>query len=253
MLPKARPAACPVQGRPAAPLSCLLACAPDLFNWRNAGACMKPALVCSSGLKPSGEVRFVPRAFGVAWENMEINGFFMVHKWEIPEKPWVFPELRQVLWCAKATPQDVVCEKIADFTEIPVPAPRRGGNTCGWPVSRILSGALRPLYGHSSGPAVAGRLLQPTRAVGGGVPCLAACSPYLALLLTGFTVPPLLPSGRWSLTPPFHPYPACRAVCFLWHFPSGCPGRPLTGVIPPWSPDFPHPQGVQPSSHPHEG
>ena len=52
--------------------------------------------------------------------------------------------------------------------------------------------------------------------------------PYLILLRTGFTLPPLSPAERWALTPPFHPYPAvemalpshCRAVCFLRHFPS---------------------------------
>ena len=35
------------------------------------------------------------------------------------------------------------------------------------------------------------------------------CGPYLALLPVGLAVPLLLPTVRWSLTPPFHPYP-CR-------------------------------------------
>jgi hypothetical protein len=26
---------------------------------------------------------------------------------------------------------------------------------------------------------------------------------------------------------------------FLWHFPSGHPGRTLSGTVPRWSPDFP--------------
>jgi len=26
---------------------------------------------------------------------------------------------------------------------------------------------------------------------------------------------------------------------FLWHFPSGCPARPLAGIVALWSPDFP--------------
>jgi len=61
-------------------------------------------------------------------------------------------------------------------------------------------------------------------------------------------------SGRWALTPPFHPYPApfrlykqtvCGAVCFLWHFPfsrdialetSGFPEYPAL-----WCSDFPPP------------
>jgi hypothetical protein len=62
---------------------------------------------------------------------------------------------------------------------------------------------------------------------------------YLALLHAGFSVPRVLPPGRWALTPPFHPCQmrstdegepavlpwACRrvritpAVYFLWHFP----------------------------------
>ena len=33
--------------------------------------------------------------------------------------------------------------------------------------------------------------------------------PYLALHPMGFSVPPRLLSGRWALTPPFHPYPTC--------------------------------------------
>ncbi len=34
---------------------------------------------------------------------------------------------------------------------------------------------------------------------------------YLALHHAGFSVPPMLPSGRWALTPPFHPYQTERA------------------------------------------
>jgi hypothetical protein len=33
------------------------------------------------------------------------------------------------------------------------------------------------------------------------------------------------------------------AVYFLWHFPSGHPGRGLPGTVPRWSPDFPPLQG----------
>ena len=28
-------------------------------------------------------------------------------------------------------------------------------------------------------------------------------------------------------------------VCFLWHFPWGCPRQALSGTVIPWSPDFP--------------
>jgi len=93
----------------------------------------------------------------------------------------------------------------------------------------------------------------------------ARCS-YLVLLPVGFTVPLALPSARWALTPPFHPYPMNTgkplfgAVCFLLHFPWGFPRRALPGTVFPWSPDFPlrperqsdHPaswrQRVEPSS-----
>lgn len=64
--------------------------------------------------------------------------------------------------------------------------------------------------------------------------------PYLALLLVGLAVPPMLPGARWAFTPPFHRDPRqARAVCFLWRFPSGFPGRALPGTIALWSPDFP--------------
>ena len=36
------------------------------------------------------------------------------------------------------------------------------------------------------------------------------------------------------------PLPArMQAVCFLWRFPSGFPGRALPGTVVLWSPDFP--------------
>ena len=43
----------------------------------------------------------------------------------------------------------------------------------------------------------------------GGDPRTAnrARHPYSVLLQAGFTVPSPLPSTRWALTPPFHPYP----------------------------------------------
>ena len=72
----------------------------------------------------------------------------------------------------------------------------------------------------------------------------------LALLLMRFTVPRFsyLKSGRWALTPPFHPYPHEfeRAVYFLWHYlsPAGqsasrCPGVTRHHALR--SPDFPLP------------
>jgi len=35
------------------------------------------------------------------------------------------------------------------------------------------------------------------------------------------------------------------AVCFLWHFPWGCPRRVLPGTVFPWSPDFPPPPAAE--------
>ena len=42
------------------------------------------------------------------------------------------------------------------------------------------------------------------------------------------------------------------AVCFLWHFPWGCPRRALPGTVLPWSPDFPPLAGfpIARSGHP---
>lgn len=69
-------------------------------------------------------------------------------------------------------------------------------------------------------------------------------APYLILLRAGFTLPRRLLSGRWSLTPPFHPYPAeagryifCGTLYPLRYrkgFPGLTPGRSAL-----WSPDFP--------------
>jgi hypothetical protein len=110
------------------------------------------------------------------------------------------------------------------------------------PVSRVLSaseGAGRPFLWDA--PHGAPRATYPESGAGTPV-AFSACSPYSVLLPVGFTVPSALPQTRCALTAPFHPYPRpdrARAVCFLWHFPSGCPGRPLTGTVFPWSPDFP--------------
>jgi len=90
--------------------------------------------------------------------------------------------------------------------------------------------------------------------------------PYLVLHPMGFSVPPRLRLERWALTPPFHPYPALAeanirqtpgdrvrtprlaqthggfrksgAVCFLWHFPSGCLAASPPACIPKPDPPF---------------
>jgi hypothetical protein len=61
---------------------------------------------------------------------------------------------------------------------------------------------------HSSRSRLAARLQQPTR---GSKRAGLALPSYLALHHAGFSVPPMLPSERWALTPPFHPYRNARA------------------------------------------
>src|SRR4029077_3512610 len=126
------------------------------------------------------------------------------------------------------------------------------------PVSRILSAVASPLRArlrrddHSSSPGIAAGIKQPTRRLRTGRP---QPPPYLVLLRAGFCLPPTLPPARCALTAPFHPYPPPpfwlrwassvrglplrstrrvrrRAVCFLCHFPSGCPARALAGALP---------------------
>src|SRR5258708_6629998 len=80
---------------------------------------------------------------------------------------------------------------------------------------------------------------------------------YLALHPMGFSVPRRLRFERWSLTPPFHPYPelAPGAVYSLWHFPSGRLTPSLPACIPKkfgvtrhralWCSDFPPPSAMR--------
>lgn len=115
--------------------------------------------------------------------------------------------------------------------------------------------ALQPqLDDHSSGTLVAKRFTQPTRVAGRngpdarrhhatpirfcsrwGLPCRLRCRRRGALLPHRFT--------RAEMNP---------AVCFLWHFPWGCPRRTLSGTVIPWSPDFPlrPPFDIGNSGHP---
>jgi len=64
---------------------------------------------------------------------------------------------------------------------------------------------------HLSRWFVAKPLVQPTRKYQADNPICC-----LVLLLTRFSLPMMLPSSRWALTPPFHPYRKA-AVSFLWH------------------------------------
>ena len=65
--------------------------------------------------------------------------------------------------------------------------------------------------------------------------------PYLVLLRVEFTLQPTVTSGPVRSYRTLSPLPHKEAVCFLWHFPSGRPGRTLSGAVFPWSPDFPPP------------
>jgi len=70
---------------------------------------------------------------------------------------------------------------------------------------------------------------------------------------TGRSTAPASPCSRWglpgqrhhcrcrcALTAPFHPRIINEdAICSLLHLPSGCPARPLAGIVALWSADFP--------------
>lgn len=115
-------------------------------------------------------------------------------------------------------------------------------HTGGEAVSRILSAASTCAFTgdhHSSGSAVADTLMRPTRGPAGPAAGAVACavSSYLVLLRMGFAEPVcrqtagvLLPH-RFILTAAG--LSACGlAVCFLLHFPSGCPAWPLASILP---------------------
>jgi len=96
---------------------------------------------------------------------------------------------------------------------------------------------------HSSRTPVAGtshqRPTQGHRAGSPSAPC-GASPLYAVLLRVGFAMPLALPSARWALTPPFHPYGPRRArglfsVALSSRFPS--PGVTRHPAL--WSSDFP--------------
>jgi hypothetical protein len=106
------------------------------------------------------------------------------------------------------------------------------------PVRRILYRALRLGDGHPSRPAIARRLLRPTRGSGGRA-THPLCS---ALLRVGFVEPlespPALVRSYRTVSPlPVRPStPGGReppsAVCSLWHFPAGHPDWALPSTLP---------------------
>ena len=101
-------------------------------------------------------------------------------------------------------------------------------------ISRILSVA-------DGGIIYLGPALPPASSGVPGAFCGAGRSPA-----------PVSPCSRWglpghrhycrcrcALTAPFHPRSVAAAICSLLHLPSGCPARPLTGIVALWSADFP--------------
>ncbi len=127
------------------------------------------------------------------------------------------------------------------------------GKSRGWPVSRVLSKGLAPLWmtiplvpplptGSSCQPGSAGaqaalRGCPRARSLFGIAPGGACPAGPVARPAVGFypTVSPLPAAAPLEGAPP-------PAVCSLWRFPWGCPRRALPGTMPAWSPDFPrHP------------
>ena len=106
------------------------------------------------------------------------------------------------------------------------------------PVSRVLSSTvihLRYLF-----PGYLKRL--PENRNGPPRPDVCPGVFLFVFLRAGFTLPPPSLSERWSLTPPFHPYPGAfstRAVYFLLHFPLSRDTWPLTSALALRSSDFP--------------
>ena len=107
----------------------------------------------------------------------------------------------------------------------------------GRPVSRILSPPDRDpgLDDHSSGPAVTGGIKLPTRASRAEAslrryPCGPAPREAPIRHCSGWGLPcrPGCPVREWALTPPFHPYPACRAVWFSVALSLGLPPPGVT-------------------------
>ena len=74
-----------------------------------------------------------------------------------------------------------------------------------------------------------------------GLPCQPCCQRCGALLPHPFTLALFFGLPRSALLETPNVIGLNRAVCFLWHFPWGCPRRTLSGAVFPWSPDFPPP------------
>lgn len=140
--------------------------------------------------------------------------------------------------------------------------PARGKGS--WPVSRVLSNTLRYSGSHSSGPAVACRLEQPTRGQheprygppiwscsGWGLPCRFCYQKRGGLLPRNLAAARIVPTRTVSPSPDptSSRYEKYSQLCSrerrpsadysLWHFPSPRGVRSLTGILALRSPDFP--------------
>ena len=91
----------------------------------------------------------------------------------------------------------------------------------GQPVSRILS-RVRIYLGKLS-PACSCGLPRDQASRAGSFSCLS-------LHRMGVTLPALLPTTRWSLTPPFQPYYPKEAVCFCGPIRKLAPSQVLPGI-----------------------
>ena len=90
---------------------------------------------------------------------------------------------------------------------------------------------------------------------GAETPCAAGARPALFDLAAGGACRAApVARGAVGSYPTVSPLPPRRkAVCSLWRFPSGRPGRALPGAVSPCSPDVPHPpREARPSGHPHD-
>lgn len=129
-----------------------------------------------------------------------------------------------------------------------------GARLPAWRACKPDSVTARAADGHSSGPVVAGGLVQPTRTARAGEPRGRGPTRSLFGLAPGGACHAAdVAAGAVGSCPTLSPLPAgrsSRAVCSLWRFPSGCPGRALPAAMSPRSPDFPrlHAAAIRPST-----
>jgi hypothetical protein len=82
---------------------------------------------------------------------------------------------------------------------------------------------------HLSRPAVTCRLERPTPRHRAGSP---TCAGVHGLATHEMYGPPVLPSERWALTPPFHPYLFAQAVVFCYMVFALADNFPLGSMVP---------------------